>query len=319
LLERARRLVETLESWLPAVTIWLTLSDGRSNVFATVGGTGLERVVLDYLSHPSASRELQRADLDRNHPPVIVRELPVPVDQQPTWAECLIPASFSEGLVVPISEPGRPPLGMLSVLFAYPEPPSTALRGQLGELAPLIARGVSLTRSLVATARIVRGATSGVVILRDGTSRPFPGLDEHPLLGNESLVVKVARRTLLTGHAYRSFLWPEDGRSGTTGHARMTVLAAPDLPAFVLGALLMTPQADCDGLTPRELEVLGLLVEGRSNQQIARWLGIALRTVAAHVEHILRKLDVPTRTLAAVRAERDGCHVPPRPRAMGRR
>jgi hypothetical protein len=32
--------------------------------------------------------------------------------------------------------------------------------------------------------------------------------------------------------------------------------------------------------------------------------------VAAHVEHILHKLEVPTRTLAAVQAERDGCYVP---------
>ena len=42
-------------------------------------------------------------------------------------------------------------------------------------------------------------------------------------------------------------------------------------------------------------------------------LFIADRTVATHVEHILHKLEVPTRTLAAVRAEREGCHVPPLP------
>ena len=99
----------------------------------------------------------------------------------------------------------------------------------------------------------------------------------------------------------------------------MTVLAAPDVPPFVLGALLVTPDAECRGLTPRELEVLGLLVAGRSNQQIAGRLAITPRTVAAHVEHILHKLNVPTRTEAAVRAERDGCYIPstrrPRQRA----
>jgi DNA-binding NarL/FixJ family response regulator len=51
-------------------------------------------------------------------------------------------------------------------------------------------------------------------------------------------------------------------------------------------------------------------VDGCSNQQIARSLAIAARTVAAHVEHILHKLEVPTRTLAAVLAEREGCYVP---------
>jgi DNA-binding NarL/FixJ family response regulator len=55
------------------------------------------------------------------------------------------------------------------------------------------------------------------------------------------------------------------------------------------------------------------LVEGCSNQQIARRLSVAPRTVAAHVEHLLEKLRTPTRTLAAVRAEREGCYVPPPP------
>jgi DNA-binding NarL/FixJ family response regulator len=72
----------------------------------------------------------------------------------------------------------------------------------------------------------------------------------------------------------------------------------------------MTPEADCRGLTRRELEVLGLLVDGCSNQQIARRLSVAPRTIAAHVEHVLDKLDAPTRTRAAVIAEREGCYVP---------
>lgn len=80
-----------------------------------------------------------------------------------------------------------------------------------------------------------------------------------------------------------------------------------------MGAILVTPDVDCRGLTPRELQVLGLLVEGRSNQQIASTLAVAPRTIAAHVEHVLNKLDAPTRTLAAVRAEREGCYVPPPP------
>jgi DNA-binding NarL/FixJ family response regulator len=90
----------------------------------------------------------------------------------------------------------------------------------------------------------------------------------------------------------------------------MTALAATELPAFVLGALLMTPDVDARGLTPRELQVLGLLVDGRTNQQIARRLAVAPRTIAAHVEHLLDKLEAPTRTLAAVWAEREGCYVP---------
>lgn len=64
-----------------------------------------------------------------------------------------------------------------------------------------------------------------------------------------------------------------------------------------------TPDA---GLTPREIEVLQLLVEGLSDREIAEALYLSPRTVGWHVNHILAKLDVPTRTAAAAAALRRG-------------
>jgi DNA-binding CsgD family transcriptional regulator len=304
-----------LERRLPAEATWLALSDPGTNVYATVGSTGLERSVLDYLDRSSVSREIQLAGLNRSGPPVSLAELPIPVDELPTWSECLIPAGFGDGLGVPLFERDGPYLGMLTLLFSSGNPPSADLRDRIERYAPLVARGVSPMRSLLATARLMQGATAGAVLLHDGTTYPLPGLQDHRLLAEDSPVVAIARGALLDGQVYRSFLWPSDDDHRVAGHARMTMLAATDVPAFVLGTLLLTPDVDCRGLTPRELEVLGLLVDGRSNQQIARQLAIAARTVAAHVEHILHKLDTPSRTLAAVRAEREGCYVPPPIRA----
>lgn len=313
LLERAQALLERLDRWLPVEATWLALSDPESNAYTTVGSTGLERSVLDYLDRPAVAQEIQLTGLNRNRPPVSVADLPVPADELPTWAECLVPAGFREGLGVPLFEPGGPHLGILSLLCSSGEPPSAAMRNSLGRLAPLIARGLSPMRSLLSTARIVRGATSGVVLLQDGTTCPLPGLEDHALLVADSPVMTIARRALLAGQVYRSFMWPARDGPGATDHVRMTVLAAAEVPAFVLGTLLVTPRVDCRGLTPRELQVLGLLVDGRSNQQIAKRLAVAPRTVAAHMEHLLNKLEAPTRTLAAVRAEREGCYVPPSP------
>lgn len=309
--QRAHDLLECLERWMPVEATWLALSDPQSNVYATVGSTSLERPVLDYLDRPSVAREIQLAELNQNRPPVSLAELPIAFQELPTWAECLIPVGFREALGVPLFEPGGPYLGMLTLLFTSVEEPSAALRDSLGRLAPLIARGVSPMRSLVATARLVQGARYGAVLLGDGTVYPLPGLQGHALFVEDSVVVGLAREGLLAGQVYRSFMWPSD--DGPTSHARVTVLAATEEPAFVLGTLLVTPEVDCGGLTPRELEVLGHLVHGCSNQQIARRLGVTPRTVAAHMEHLLHKLDVPTRTLAAVRAEREGCYVPPPP------
>ncbi|MGB7068927.1 MAG: helix-turn-helix transcriptional regulator, partial [Pyrinomonadaceae bacterium] len=52
------------------------------------------------------------------------------------------------------------------------------------------------------------------------------------------------------------------------------------------------------GLSPREREVLALLVQGKSNPEIADVLSISRKTVAIHVSNILRRLGVESRSAA---------------------
>lgn len=59
-------------------------------------------------------------------------------------------------------------------------------------------------------------------------------------------------------------------------------------------------------LTPREVDVLRLVTEGRSNRSIADALSLSERTVENHVRHILDKLNLDTRTAAATFAVRHG-------------
>jgi DNA-binding NarL/FixJ family response regulator len=68
--------------------------------------------------------------------------------------------------------------------------------------------------------------------------------------------------------------------------------------------------ASQDDLTAREREVLDLLASGASNRQIARSLGVSLKTVQNHVSRILDKLQAADRTQAALRAR--GLSPPPR-------
>ena len=58
------------------------------------------------------------------------------------------------------------------------------------------------------------------------------------------------------------------------------------------------------GLSPRELEVLGLVAEGLSNQRIAEALVLSEHTVRRHVANILKKMGAPSRAAAAARAAR---------------
>jgi DNA-binding CsgD family transcriptional regulator len=73
--------------------------------------------------------------------------------------------------------------------------------------------------------------------------------------------------------------------------------AAPDGPASA-------GPDDPLGLTPRELEVLRLVADGRSNRQIAEELFISAKTASVHVSNILAKLGVRTRVEAAAVAHR---------------
>jgi DNA-binding NarL/FixJ family response regulator len=59
-------------------------------------------------------------------------------------------------------------------------------------------------------------------------------------------------------------------------------------------------------LHPRELQILELAAKGKGNKEIAKELSISERTVQTHLVNIFRKLQVNTRTEAAIRALKEG-------------
>ena len=91
-------------------------------------------------------------------------------------------------------------------------------------------------------------------------------------------------------------------RSVHDGHLLLAPEAADALARSADAAV-----AGLDVLTVREREVLAEIAKGRSNREIARALGVAEKTVKAHVSSVLAKLGVQDRTqaaLLAVRSER---------------
>ncbi|HWQ30210.1 MAG TPA: LuxR C-terminal-related transcriptional regulator [Negativicutes bacterium] len=113
-----------------------------------------------------------------------------------------------------------------------------------------------------------------------------------------------ARRLIATAAALRTYVgvnywFPDPDHSSIADElGPVGPTARPLLPeqitAWALEAVLYSD--DCmELLTLRELEISRLITKGLSNRQIAEQLYISRRTVDAHVQHILSKLDIKTR------------------------
>ncbi|MFL5909803.1 MAG: LuxR C-terminal-related transcriptional regulator [Gaiellaceae bacterium] len=308
--DRAKALLEPLHRVFPFEGAWIGLLDPERRAHLSLVQQGHEDRLRAYLDGPQILEEMELVGIRRSPAPMRLRDLPVPVAESPTWAEYMWPAGFRDGVGVGLFSPDGRYMGVLGLHTDTPAQLTDAARDLIGLLAPTIAAAVDPMRSIAVVAGMVGNATAGIVLTRASDSLPLPGLASHLLLvaGSPVLAVAAAQRA---GQAVASFLWPYQDRDSADRQVRITVLACPaEIPDYLSAVVLVSPPGDLHGLTPRELQVLGLLVEGWSNPRIAARLVISDHTVITHVEHILAKLAVPTRIAAAAVALRLGLYVP---------
>jgi DNA-binding NarL/FixJ family response regulator len=110
---------------------------------------------------------------------------------------------------------------------------------------------------------------------------------------------------------------PEEIAAAVRIVARGEAMLAPAVTRAVIeefarrpAAAAPTPPTAVTELTPREQEVLGLLVRGLSNPEICERLVISEATAKTHVAHILRKLDLRDRVQAVIYAYETGLVAP---------
>ncbi|MGE5459330.1 MAG: response regulator [Solirubrobacterales bacterium] len=97
---------------------------------------------------------------------------------------------------------------------------------------------------------------------------------------------------------------PDEIHAAIRAAARGEAPLAPRAAAALLAERSTRPAAV--ELTAREREVLGLVVGGMANKQIARRLGISEKTVKGHLTNLFQRIGVADRTQAALWAERTG-------------
>lgn len=110
----------------------------------------------------------------------------------------------------------------------------------------------------------------------------------------------------------RGFL-PKGSEAETLDHALPVVLSGGIYAPLPRGAAAFAPPpsappppAPLDGLTLRQREILRLLLEGRSNKEIARSLGILEGTIKVHLRSVMQRLGVHNRTQLALLVSRAG-------------
>ena len=239
-------------------------------------------------SSPARSGAGHRAHRRRPCPPA-ARPLRPALSGRETCRPCSgagFPPGFHDALALALFEPGRTARRLPGAAVGRPAAAVRAARRRLRRLAPVLAHGIDPMRSLLSAARPRRGGQAGVVMRTDGRSQQLPGLrggrPPGPLLPRRwpSPVIRS-----MTGTSTRPSCWPAGGaRAGRPRPASPSLARRRTCRGGDRNGPAHAGRPTCVA-SPRGVEVLGLVVEGYANQEIARTLAVAQRTVAAHLEH----------------------------------
>jgi len=142
-------------------------------------------------------------------------------------------------------------------------------------------------------------------LLKDVTPEHLVAAVKLVRTGDALLAPSITRRLV------ERFAGQPGGPSARSGSSAQSESAAPAASSpSARAAALAAPGCEMSALTPRELEVLGLIARGMSNAEIAATLFLSEATVKTHVARILTKLDLRDRVQAVVLAYESGLVSP---------
>ena len=141
------------------------------------------------------------------------------------------------------------------------------------------------------------GALSGVAAVRAWRSR-FPAIPVVVVSAADERATMLA--ALAAGAA--GFVPKSSSNEVIEGALRLVMGGGRYVPPELLAGPSTTSAFTGLGLTARQLDVLRLVARGKPNKVIGRELGLAERTVKAHLSAVFRALNVSTRTQAVIAA-----------------
>ncbi|MGV9295450.1 response regulator transcription factor [Amycolatopsis sp. NPDC003676] len=203
------------------------------------------------------------------------------VHETRTYREGIQPYGFREGVTLPLSPGTGPERSFVALSSTHDRP--------LDDGSVLALTMLSHDFAALADPGAEPGDSTADVVLfvsRSQVEVRAAAVDQLPLGEREFRLAAQCASTERTGFRHRD----ADG-------VWWRVLARVRRPDGVLLRISRVPEPG--PLTGRELDVVGLIARGWSNERISAALGIAIRTVRSHVESSLVKLDCPNRTALA--------------------
>jgi DNA-binding CsgD family transcriptional regulator len=309
--ERAEACVTLLRRLIPFQAVRIALLDPERRAHVQLTCQGFDDRIRAFMTTREDYDEIELLGMHRSGVPLRLCDLPIPVAEVPSWLELFQPAGFRGGLVAPLFAPDGRHVGLLGLNTDDEAHPTEAARDFVASLLPLLAYAVDPLRSISALARITGDAQAGAVLTRAGATVPIPGMPDHALLGAGSAVLAEVADRIVDGLDYTAFLCPHVDPPACHGYVRVTMLSCHRQPPHYLTAVVMlVPAGELHGLTPLELEILGLLIEDWPHSRIAAALGLSALGVRERIERICTRLGVVTDEVAALRALHEGLYVP---------
>src|SRR3954471_19181860 len=149
LAERSAAALEALGRVLPSDAAWPAVRDPEARRHTPLATTGAGEPLRAYFQTPEADAEVDAEfdalGLNRHRPPMLVREIPMPLPELRAWAEHLLPAGFRGGLAAGLFTPGGRHIGFLSLLSEDPARPGRADRDVIAAVTAVLAHALDRT------------------------------------------------------------------------------------------------------------------------------------------------------------------------------
>ncbi|MDQ6522873.1 helix-turn-helix transcriptional regulator [Nocardioides sp. LHD-245] len=293
--DRAEAVFDELRHIIPYAAIQLARWDFANDTHRVIASRGYSAAVLASLYSERYRNDRVWSVVASKPGPVFWEDCPFDPKGSGFYSTVLEPNGYGEGATMLMRSDDGGYLGMLTVNIEDSRAPVEGTRSLLGVAGAALLPLVAPDRN--AHALVLQCAPGADAVAVQDASGGWQPLRHWPMPPADLLVYVDGSRSVPSRARFPWFDERERGR-GVSAHVQVLPTGDRTYPTVLTLQRAPTPF----GLTRREVEILSLAAGGLSNAEIAAALHLSSRTVSTHMDHVLGKLQVSSRTAAAIKA-----------------